>query len=233
MPTPGFAYGGPVTYHPMTAVIVRNGTTTGLVPLHPQDVGGKTPINLAQGVYALHGNTLAATTVPATGEKWTVVKNPPRGSVTATAFATTTQPTRVSRTILSSSTGSRPVTISRDSSIVYDATQHRFVNNSNPSRTAVEGTKEQGAALAAEGKGAANPAVAAGAAPREPNVPGVAHGNNVPARPRISPPPPPASGNSGHTSGGDAIWNQGAVSSTNSSHTTSSTPAGHSGGGHH
>ena len=114
-PTSGFANGGPLGYRPATAVFVRNGSTTGFVPMNPMDAHGKTPLNLSQGVYAFHGN--AAPVTPAAGEKWNVVKAPPRETVSTPAFAATTQPARVSRTILSSSTGSRPVTVSRDSSM--------------------------------------------------------------------------------------------------------------------
>src|SRR2546422_4017179 len=53
-------------WRPVTAVWVRSGTTTGLVPVHPLDVKGKTPINLAHGVIRTPGmgGTVGKPTVP-------------------------------------------------------------------------------------------------------------------------------------------------------------------------
>jgi hypothetical protein len=226
MPT-GFGYGGHIGYRPLTGVWVRSGPATGLVPLHPADAQGKTPLNLAQGIYTLHGQALSVSPTSTAGEKWTVVKNPPRDLKSANSFATTAPPTRISRTILSGNSGSRSVTLSRDSSIVYDPKQHRFVNGTSQSKSVSEEAPEQGRAKPAETRAAA--AVAHGSA-RPPAAATVAHGAVLPSRPRISPPQPPSSGNASHSSG-VAIWN--APSPTNSSHTTSSAPAGHSAGGHH
>jgi hypothetical protein len=236
----GYGYGGaPVPYRPVTGVYVRSGTTTGLVPMHPADANGKTPLNLEHGIYAFQGNTLAATTiVPAAGEKWTVVKNPPKGTITPTAFATTSQPTRVSRTILSGNNGSRSVTLSRDSSIVYDAKQHSFVNNGNaPSNTAAEEAQAKEPAASAEGR-TPNEKAPSGAATHTAVVPDAARGGRAPARPQITPPAPPSAGHPGHAGNGPA-WEGNSVnpasapSSSQSSSSSSSAPAGHSGGGHH
>jgi hypothetical protein len=227
MPT-GFGYGGgPIPYRPITAVWLRNGTTTGLVPLSPNDIHGKPPANLPHGIYALNGNALATTpTAVAPGEKWSVIKNLPRETLTATMLAPTTAPTRVSRTILSSNAGSRPVTLSRDSSIVYDGAQHRFVNSNSPPKASVEQSKEAASNNLPASAGATKAAVKEGT-----TVPGEAHHNNLPARPHISPPAPPASG--GHSAGHSGWGAVEAPGVSNSSHTVSSAPAGHSGGGHH
>jgi hypothetical protein len=227
----GFGYGGPFLYHPITAVWVRSGTATGLVPLHPADAHGKTPINLAHGVFAAEGNKIGATTLPAAGENWSTVKNPPHNTLTAATLPVTTQPTRVSRTILAG----RPVTLSRDSSIVYDPEQHRFVNGGNGAKETADETKVTSGTSAA---GTARNAAVAGVTQRTPSPPTVAHGDTMPARPHITPPNPPSSGSS-HSSGGGAIWDNSSggssnsVAPSNSSHSTSSGPAGHSGGGGH
>jgi FecR protein len=224
----GYGYGGgPFLYHPITAVWVRSGTATGLVPIHPADAAGKAPINLAKGVYPLQGSAIAAPVTPAEGEKWSVVKNPPRGTLTAAPLAVTTQPTRVSRTILSG----RSVTLSRDSSIVYDPAQHRFVNGGKAGKDAAEEEKGIQGTTAAERT--ANAAVAS-RSERTPNAPVVAKGSVVPARPHITPPNPP-SGGSSHPSGGGAIWDNVSSGSSGSSHTTTAVPApsGHAGAGHH
>ncbi len=226
MPT-GFGYGGPIYYRPVTAVWVRSGTATGLVPVHPSDGHGKAPINLAQGVYALHGNTLAPTVASGEGEKWSVVKNPPGDTLRATSLAATTQPTRVSRTILSSNSGSRPVTLSRDSTIVYDPAQHRFVNGASSAKAVEERAKEEQAGVSTATGRLANAAVPA-ATIRPTRVPTA----GVPVRPQITPPTPPAV----HSSQAPetATWNSTpAPNVTSAPSSTASAPVAHSSGGHH
>lgn len=224
----GYGYGGgvPIAYHPITAVWVRSGTTTGLVPISPVDKPGKAPANLAQGIYTLHDNSVSAIPVPAGAEKWSIVKNPPRESLSATTLAASTPPTRVSRTILSGT--NRPVTLSRDSSIVYDPSQHRFVNANN-SRTAAAEAKPP--AVNSTEKGTVANAVAGANSAHTPDPPTIARSASVPARPHISPPNPP------HAPGGaawDDVTSTSPGPSSSSSHTTTSSPAtGHSGGGHH
>ncbi|MGB7847525.1 MAG: FecR family protein [Candidatus Acidiferrum sp.] len=234
----GLGFGGPVRYRPVTAVWVHSGSTTGLVPLHPADTRGKSPLNLGQGVYALRGNTIAASPTSAAGENWSAFKQPSRGAIAATALAGTHPPTRVSRTILSGNSGVRAVTLSRDSSIVYDAGQHRFVNGNG----AVKATPEKEPANAQIGASSSTNESAtrtgAGGSAHTPNVPTISRGN-VPARPNVTPPrPPSSSGGTSHSSSG-ATWSGGhssgssasSGSSVGSSHTSSS--AGHSSGGHH
>jgi hypothetical protein len=242
----GYPYRGPI-YHPVTAVWVRNGNTTGLVPLSPGDKNGKPPINLAHGVYTLNGNAISATPVPpAAGEKWSVEKNPPKNLLPlATNFARTTQPVRVSRTILSSNTGSRAVTLSRDSSIAYDGKQHQFVN----SNTATTTTKTEEAAKANNTAPTRNAAVADRNAkiPNAPSAP--ARSVAVANRPHINPPAPPmTSGRSAETRGAEShggMWGGSAASNapvisapsagtSSSSHSSgASGGGGTAGGGHH
>jgi hypothetical protein len=228
----GYGYGGgPFLYHPTTAVFVRSGigATTGLVPLHPEDAHGKAPINLANGVYPLQGNTVGATMSSVAGEKWTTVKAPPRDALTATALAAAAQPTKVSRTILAG----RSVTFSRDSSIVYDPAQHRFVNNGNGAKETVDAMK---AATGTPAQAETARGAVVGGPDHVPAAPTVAHGATNMVRPHINPPNPPSNGGSSHSSR-SAVWDgsasSGNLSSSNSSHTTSSAPAGHSGGGGH
>lgn len=222
----GYPYRGPI-YHPITAVWVRSGSTTGLVPLNPLDKSGKTPINLAHGVYALNGNGVSATPgAPVLGEKWSVEKNPPKGMPFGTTFARATQPVRVSRTILSSNTGSRAVTLSRDSSIVYDAKQHSFVNRNTATKTA-EPAK-------VTGKSATNTAVAERNA-KVPNAAVPARGATMMNRPHINPPTPPMSAaRSAESRGGESrggMWSgAGASSPSSSTHSISSPSTGHGGG---
>jgi FecR protein len=227
----GYPYRGPI-YHPITAVWVRSGNTTGLVPLNPMDQQGKTPINLAHGVYALNGNGISATPVtPAAGEKWSVEKNPPKGMAFGTTFARTTQPVRVSRTILSSNTGSRAVTLSRDSSIVYDGKQHQFVN----SNTAT--TKTEEAAKVNSGTSSKNTATVERSA-KVPNAATAERSATVVNRPHINPPTPPMSAGRAAETRGEShggMWGGSSAASapviSSSPSAASSSSSGHSSGG--
>ena len=240
MPTGFGGLGGPIYYRPVTAVWVHSGTTTGLVPVHPGDAHSKTPINLAHGIYPVQGNTIVAAT-SAGGEKWSVSKNPPRNVISANTFAATTQPTRISRTILSGTSGSRPVTLSRDSSIVYDPGQHRFVNGSTSPKVA----GNQGDVHTNGSAGVPNRTHTAvpSATTRTPaNGPPPSRGAVMPARPHINPPTPTSPSYNSHS--GTAVWtgHPSSGGSTPSHSSPASAPApmpssssssGHSSGGHH
>jgi hypothetical protein len=239
----GFGYGRPLYYRPVTAVWVHNGSTTGLVPLHPADGHGKTPLNLTHGIYPVTGNKLDVAAIPAAGEKWSVGKNPPRNVLSATPLVAAAQPSRVSRTILSTNAGGRPATLGRDSSIVYDAGQHRFVNGNNSVKGTgtTNETKVPAATSAGSATGNNTKAVVNGAQPpartTTANVSSTGHGAVVPVRPHVNPPSPPAAtGNSSHTSS-TAVWNNSSGSSSRSSSapapSPSPSPSHSSGGGHH
>jgi len=207
----GFGYGGYYPYRPVTAVWVHNAGTTGIVPLHPMDgPRGRTPINISRGVYTVNGSNVTSTaTVPTAGQKWSVEKNPGHNTLEPVRFATSSAPTRVSRTILTSSAGSRPVTVSRDSSIVYDGNQHRFVNGNVPGNVNTEAgtnadTVKSGASAQVGRSATTQPPV------RPTNIPATSHGSNsAPPRPNIAPPRPPAgSVGTSHSggAGGTATW---------------------------
>jgi hypothetical protein len=227
----GFGFGGRLPYRPVTGVWVHNGATTGLVPLHPADGHGKTPLNLGRGVYALNGRAVGSTMVSSVGTKWSTERNLPRNALAASTFAGTSAPTRVSRTILSSPAGGRPVTVSRDSSIVYDASQHRFVNGNGSAKMNSEEVVAKGngnGTKSTKANGDGNRTATLGNPPaHSAGVPPASRGS-VPARPNITPPHPTSSyGGSAHASGGgSASWgggnhNSGATSSSGSSRGTS------------
>src|SRR2546429_6371318 len=68
-------------YRPVTAVFVRNNKTLGIVPMHPLDGKGKTPLNLDHGIVSPRGaSDLAGRRVIASepGEKWQTLKSPPK-----------------------------------------------------------------------------------------------------------------------------------------------------------
>ena len=227
----GFGVGGPVIYRPVTGVWVHSGGTLGIVPLHPGDAHGKAPLNLNQGIFAVHGNTIAAATIPNASEKWSVLSHPPHDAFTAPAASPTPAPTKVSRTILSGNSGNRAVTLSRDSSIVYDPAQHRFVNSSEPGKAPAETAKTQVAATE-RGKEVAPSASVGGSTGRgnEPSVP-----RATPPRASITPPAPPASSHNSYSSGG-AVWSEpgsaSPASSASSGHSTSSASTSSSSASH-
>jgi FecR protein len=122
-------------YRATTAVFVRQNGKLGVVPMHPLDKGGKTPLNLEHGVFSAEPgrNVTSATLSAAAGQKWETLKSAPRDALPS-GLAATTAPARTSRTILEGSGGARIVSLSHDSSIVYDPKEHRFVNtNAAPS----------------------------------------------------------------------------------------------------
>jgi FecR protein len=222
----GFGAGGPVAYRPVTAYWVNSGGVNGLVPVHPADAKGQTPLNLRQGVYLVHGNTIAATATPASAEKVSVANHPPRGVLTAEATSPMPGPVRVSRTILSGSTGSRAVTLSRDSSIVYDGKQHVFVNSSDPAKTPAEATKVVSAGEV--GRQAAVPGSLGGTA-KPPAPPSLAR--TAMARPNIAPPMPPASRAHG-SSAPAAIWDDAPSPAARRTSSATGGTASHSSGHH-
>src|SRR5229473_1000659 len=132
-----------VIYHPVTAVFVRQGAKSGIVPMHPLDQKGKTPLNLERGVFSnagTRGGTPELTPVEHL-QKWDVLKSPPRESLSG-SLAAAAPPTRVSRTVLESKSGIRTGSLGKDSSIAYDPSEHRFVNTNSPAASSSINEKE-------------------------------------------------------------------------------------------
>jgi FecR protein len=224
----GYNYGPPVVFRPVTGVWVHSNGVNGVVPMNPGDKNGKPPLNLAQGVYTVHGNTLATTPASSAFGGWSVMSHPPRNVFTASTIETAPAPTKVSRTILAG----RAVTLSRDSSIAYDPTQHRFVNSSDPAKVPAEATKN-GQKAETSGTQATNAGVNARNSAK-PSVPSATR-TSLPPRPSIAPPTPPATVHSAGRSGG-GMWGEPAsaapAGSTASTH-SSSAGTSHASGGHH
>lgn len=225
----GFGLGGPVVYRPVTGIFVHSGGALGIVPLHPIDGHGKTPLNLSQGVYAVHGNTVAATITPSTGEKWSVTNHLSRQALSAPAATPAPAPTRVSRTILAGNTGARAVTLSRNSSIVYDPATRGFVNSSDPAKSPAQELKNDAAQNEAHRQAAANAHVPSREVAKG-NASAVARGNAP--RPNIAPPHVPATDHSAaHASGGGAVWGGGSHSGGSGSSASSGHSSSGGGGG--
>jgi len=233
--SPGFGFGGgfsgiPV-FRPVTGVFIRSKTgLIGLVPVHPLDVRGKEPINLAKGVFPVAGGTVAQQAMAsstAVGESWKVLKAPPRESLTNTTVAASAAPPRVSRTIVGGGSNARIVTLDRNSSIVYDAREHRFINGAAVTQTGeAKSTGKTDATREAFTSQRAAQGRAEASAPTSVRVPAASMRAVAPPPRAIA--PPPARASTGSYSGG---WSQGASSrgsaSASASHSAPTASASH------
>ena len=138
-PTGSFGGGGVGRWRPVTGVWMRSAAgTVGIVPAHPLDVKGKTPLNLSAGLFAVTPRGVTSTLTPESTDRWKVEKNPAR-DVMQNQLAEASAPARVARTMASSgAANARIATGDGSSAIVYDRTERRFVNAEN-SQTAKEG----------------------------------------------------------------------------------------------
>ncbi|HEY4816103.1 MAG TPA: DUF6600 domain-containing protein [Candidatus Acidoferrum sp.] len=228
--SPGLGFGrgfnGVAPFRPVTGVFIRskNGLL-GLVPAHPLDVKGKAPINMTRGVFPVAGGAVSqqalANSGADAGKNWKVMKAPPRESLTNTAVAASTAPARVSRTIVGGGSNARVVTMDRNSSIAFDAREHRFVNGAAAPQSAsssatgavkAEGVKDAGGERAGQ---AVVPGRASAGAATNVRIP-VNNARNA-APPSRAMAPPPARASTGMTgspgtarSSGGGGWNQGA-----------------------
>lgn len=205
----GFAgFGGFIPFRPVTGVFVRSKTgLLGLVPAHPLDVHGKTPINVTRGVFPVTGGTVSHQIAANTAPSWKVMKAPPRNALVSNVSVATAAPARVSRTIMAASSSSRGAIADRNSSITYDPHERRFVNNnSSPAlATTTAGAKAQtqmqtpaNNVRSAE-RGDASIMQTGNAAARGSSVPAAPRGAVPPSATRVTPPsaprtmtPPPA-----------------------------------------
>jgi FecR protein len=218
-------------YRATTAVFVRQNGKLGVVPMHPLDKNGKTPLNLEHGVFSTEParNPTAPVLSAAGGQKWETVKSPTHDALTSSLIATTA-PVRTSRTTLEGSSGTRIVSLSHDSSIVYDPREHRFVNTNTAPSSGAAGTEaiaEKNAPGGIRNDHIVNNPIVEG--PR--NKPPSGTPTRVPVTPtsarstappsRTSPPPPPAP----RTSSGGGGYRGGTESAGGGSSRGSSAPS--------
>src|SRR6266436_1810789 len=220
---PGYGF-GPVTrhpkvihpprliYRPVTAVFVHQGGKSGIVPMHPLDEKGKTPLNLERGVFSNVGTKgVSAQILPVEhGQKWETLKSPPREGLSGSLVATG-PPARVSRTVVESKSGIRAASLGKDSSIAYDPAEHRFVNTNSVA--------------------ASSTTAAAGVTPPRATVapPATRSASSPPPRNTVPPPAPRYSGgergSSSASSGRGSSWGGSSSSSGSSSGRSSSSPS--------
>jgi hypothetical protein len=222
-------------YHAVTAVFVRNNGIVGIVPMHPLDAKGKTPLNLEHGVFSTAGSRGVSEQMIAgtSGQKWETLKSAPKDAF-SNSLASTAPPVRVSRTVLQSSAGTRVVSTNRDSSIAYDPKEHRFVNSNSGSSSATLSEKES---IAASERTTAS----ANASPRSatPGAPATTARNATTPLPRntVPPPAPRYYGGERGTSARSSSTRSGSRSSGSSSagssgHSSPAPAPSHSSGGH-
>ncbi len=222
-------------FHPVTAVFVRQGGRSGIVPLHPLDEKGKTPLNLERGVFSNVGTQgVSAQLIPVErGQKWETLKSPPRESLSGSLVATG-PPARVSRTVVEGKSGIRAVTLSKDSSIIYDPVGHRFVNTN--SSTASSSVNESEIRTENGRTSGAIAATASATLPRTLVAPPATRSatSTPPARNTVPPPAPRYSGGErSGSSGRGGSWSGSASPSRSSAgHSSSSSSHSSSSGGH-
>jgi hypothetical protein len=226
-------------YHPVTAVFVRQGGATGIVPMHPLDAKGKTPLNLEHGVLSNVGTRGAGSQlIPVgPGQKWETLKSSPREAASGT-LAAAAPPTRVSRTVLEGKSSVRTVSVGKDSSIAYNPGEHRFVNTNPSAASSLANSKN---IRVENGRMAAAGSATTGAAARTPVAPSSTRSTNYTPPSRNSAPPPARYSGGGSSSGarGGGSWGgssassgaSGRSSSPASSSPSSSHPASTSSGG--
>ena len=204
----GFGYGGYGTWRGATGTWVRsrNGGI-GVVPVHPLDARGKTPINMARGVMPVRNGALGVATPVGADEKWKVLKSAPRESLKSN-ITVATAPTRVTRSV---STGGMST--------------GRFANNPGSGSSSVAGkrTVSVGQPNAVPARAPATPSARATAAPRR--------SINPPSVPRST---TAVRGGSSGASGGNSGSGRGfpsGASSRPSSSSAGSAPRGSSGAG--
>jgi FecR protein len=213
-------------YRATTAVFVRQNGQLSIVPMHPLDKDGKTPLNLEHGVFSVEParNAIGPVLSASAGQKWETVKSPNREALSSGLLATTA-PVRTSRTLIEGTHGARVVSLSHDSSITYDSHEHRFVNSNAvppPARDAEVLSQKNGPGgirndHIVEGLKTSPPPGTAG---RPPAAPISARATAPPSR-SIAPPPAPRSSSGG---GGGSSYSGGSASSRGSSSPSASAP---------
>jgi hypothetical protein len=217
-------------YHPVTAVFVHQGGKNGLVPMHPLDEKGKTPLNLEHGVLTNVGTKgVGSQLIPvARGEKWEALKSSPREAPSG-ALAAAAPPSRVSRTVLDGRSGVHIASLGKDSSIAYDPGEHRFVNTNSSGASSLANGKN---AHAENGHIAATGSTQAGGTPpHTPSAPPSTRSASSAPPSRNSAPPPARY--SGGSSSGRSSWGGSSASSGSSGRSSSSSSSSSAGSSSH
>jgi hypothetical protein len=227
-------------WRPVTATWVRSGNQVGLVPTHPMDTKGKTPINLREGVFPVSTRGVLEQVGAGGNDNWKNVKNPAR-DVLPSATAGAAPPVRVVRSMAGGGSAPGVVTANRESGITFDPREHRFVNNANATsseRVAVEtksgvATREGNSGIDNGGAKTSDMRRGAEAPGGRGSVPTTSRASGAPLAPRgpAMPPRAPAVGSSARGGGSSAASSGGSRwggSSGSSSGASSRSSAGSS-----
>ena len=230
-PTSSFG-GGVGRWRPVTGVWMRSSGGVAIVPSHPLDVKGRTPLNLSSGLYAVTTRGVSGQVSASSDEQWKVEKKPGRDLI-ENQLTEVTAPARVSRTMAAAgASGSRAGTGERGSTIVFDRTEGRFVNsNRSPAAEAEQDKARISPEPSRVGSATAQvPPASDRANGREASttVPGRSSAAPAPPRPAVAPPSVPRSvttqrafNDGGSTTGGS----RGGASSTGGTSSRASSPS--------
>jgi hypothetical protein len=221
-------------YRPVTGVFVRQGGKIGIVPMHPLDQKGKTPLNLERGVFSNVGTKgSSAEVIPVErGQKWEALKSAPREALSGSLVATA-PPARVSRSVVEGKSGTHGVSLDNHSTIAYDPVEHRFVNTNSSAAT----PRTNGGEVRVENGGTAAASLTPTVVmpPRTPVAPPVGRGPSSPSARNIVPPAVRYSGGGRGSFGASSrgSWGGSASSGTSSAGRASSasTASSHASGG--
>ncbi len=234
-----FAYARNGQWKPVTGTWVRSGSSIGLVPTHPLDAKGKTPLNLREGVFPVSQRGVLDRVEVSAGDNWKTFKNTSRDAL-ATESASTAPPVRVVRSMAAGESSVGFAAAGRGTGIAYDPAEHRFVNGAAPSsaeRVAAEGRTDvpPGQRQLPGNNGSRTSDMRRGVetASGRGDVSATSRAT-APSRARTMPPtPPPASssarGGASSASAGGSRWNGSGASSRNSSGSSSGSPSRSSG----
>ena len=140
-------------WRPVTGTWMRSAGGVAIVPSHPQDSKGKTPLNLSSGLFAVTTRGVSGQVAVENGQRWKVESKPAR-DVMQNQLATATAPVRVSRTMAAggaNTDSSGSATGDHQSTIIYDRTERKFVNSNSSGSTTRTASENPGNANGASG----------------------------------------------------------------------------------
>src|SRR5205814_8964176 len=139
-----FGGGGVGRWRPVTGTWMRSAGGVAIVPSHPLDVKGKTPLNLSAGLFEVTPRGVSQRLTVENADHWKV-ENKPSRDVIQTQLAEAAAPVRVSRTMAVAAAGASPnphnATGDRESTIIYDRTERKFVNSDSAKSSARNGSE--------------------------------------------------------------------------------------------
>lgn len=183
--------GGVGRWKPVTGVWLRNSTgTVAIVPSHPLDVKGKTPLNLSAGAFEVTSRGVIGALPVASSGSWKV-ENKPSRDIMQNQLPEVAAPSRVLRTMAGSNgaSGVRGSAGNGSSTIVYDRAERRFVNAENV-KTEAQASDKSSAEQNRSGNSSEHvPAVSERVAGREAQSAAVPNARSaIPPRSTVAPP---------------------------------------------